>query len=189
MRQGTLTRHLKWQEPDGRRTSVVQRRFVSMKDEHLAGLETTFRAENWTGRLEVRSGIDGRVVNVGVKRYRDLNPRHLELLGAAEVDKETVDVQAETTQSHVRIALAARTRLLRDGKIVQADRRLVDEPGFIAHDTLEFSSVLRMIETIWNVPPLTARDRSAGDMLNLFDFTQRPNPPLLLPQQNCSGVT
>ena len=38
MRQGTLTRHLEWQEPDGRRTSVVQRRFVSMKDEHLAGL-------------------------------------------------------------------------------------------------------------------------------------------------------
>jgi trehalose/maltose hydrolase-like predicted phosphorylase len=40
---------------------VVQRRFVSMKDEHLSHLETTFRAENWTGRLEVRSGIDSRV--------------------------------------------------------------------------------------------------------------------------------
>jgi phospholipase C len=63
------------------------------------------------------------------------------------------------------------------------------KPGFIAHDTLEFSSVLKMIETIWDVPPLTARDRSAGDMLNLFDFTQRPNPRLVLPQQDCSGVT
>lgn len=63
------------------------------------------------------------------------------------------------------------------------------KPGFIAHDTLEFSSVLKMIETIWDVSPLTARDRSAGDMLNLFDFTQRPNPPLVLPHQDCSGVT
>jgi trehalose/maltose hydrolase-like predicted phosphorylase/beta-phosphoglucomutase-like phosphatase (HAD superfamily) len=163
MRQGTLTRHLEWQEPDGRRTSVVQRRFVSMKDEHLAGLETTFRAENWTGRLEVRSGIDGRVVNVGVKRYRDLNPRHLELLGAAEVDKETVDVQAETTQSHVRIALAARTRLLRDGKIVQADRRLVDEPGFIAHDfTLELEEGRpATVEKI--VALYTSRDRAVSE--------------------------
>jgi len=61
--------------------------------------------------------------------------------------------------------------------------------GFIAHDTLEFSSVLKMIETIWDVPPLTARDRTAGDMLDLFDFSQRPNPPLILPQQDCSGVT
>jgi hypothetical protein len=25
--------------------------------------------------------------------------------------------------------------------------------------------------------------------LNLFDFTQRPNPRLVLPQQDCSGVT
>jgi len=163
MRQGTLTRHLEWQEPDGRRTSVVQRRFVSMKDEHLAGLETTFRAENWTGRLEVRSGIDGRVLNVGVKRYHDLNPRHLELLGAAEVDKETVDVQAETTQSHVRIALAARTRLLRDGKIVQADRRLVDEPGFIAHDfTLELEEGRpATVEKI--VALYTSRDRAVSE--------------------------
>jgi phospholipase C len=63
------------------------------------------------------------------------------------------------------------------------------KPGFIAHDTLEFSSVLKMIETIWDVPPLTARDRHAGDMLNLFDFSQRPNPPLILPQQDCTGVT
>jgi hypothetical protein len=46
-----------------------------------------------------------------------------------------------------------------------------------------------MIETIWDVPPLTARDRQAGDMLNLFDFSQRPNPPLILPQQDCTGVT
>jgi trehalose/maltose hydrolase-like predicted phosphorylase/beta-phosphoglucomutase-like phosphatase (HAD superfamily) len=163
MRQGTLTRHLKWQEPDGRRTSVVQRRFVSMKDEHLAGLETTFAAENWTGRLEVRSGIDGRVVNAGVKRYRDLNPRHLELLGAAEVDKETVDLQAETTQSHVRIALAARTRLLLEGEIAQADRRLVHEPGFIAHDlTLELEEGRpATVEKI--VALYTSRDRAVSE--------------------------
>ena len=51
MRQGTLTRYLRWQDPDGRRTSVVQRRLVSMKDQHLAGLETTFTAENWSGTI------------------------------------------------------------------------------------------------------------------------------------------
>src|SRR5215218_3999683 len=73
MRQGTLLRRLVWRDAEGQRTSVVQRRLVSMKDEHLAGLETTFVAENWSGSLEVRSGLDGRVVNAGVKRYRDLN--------------------------------------------------------------------------------------------------------------------
>ena len=81
MRRGVLTRHLTWQDAEGRRTSMTQRRFVSMKDEHLAGLLTTFTAENWSGRLEVSSGLDGRVVNAGVKRYKDLNGRHLQVLG------------------------------------------------------------------------------------------------------------
>src|SRR5512133_1859200 len=40
LRQGTLTRYLRWQDADGRRTGLVQRRVVSMKDQHLAGLET-----------------------------------------------------------------------------------------------------------------------------------------------------
>ena len=113
LRQGTLTRYLRWQDPDGRRTSVVQRRLVSLKDQHLAGLETTFTAENWSGTILVRSGLDGRVVNAGVKRYRDLNGRHLAVLHAGEADAETIELQVETNQSHVRVALAARTRLLR----------------------------------------------------------------------------
>jgi trehalose/maltose hydrolase-like predicted phosphorylase/beta-phosphoglucomutase-like phosphatase (HAD superfamily) len=163
LRHGTLIRQLTWQDAEGRRTSVVQRRFVSMKDEHLAGLETTFTAENWSGTLEVRSGLDGRVVNAGVKRYRDLNGRHLEVLGAAEANDDTVDLQVETTQSHVRVALAARTRLLRDGQVVGADRRLVAEPGFVAHDlTFELEAGLPI--TVEKVVALyTSRDRAISE--------------------------
>jgi len=171
MRRGTLTRNLQWQEPDGRRTSLAQRRFVSMHNEHLAGLETTFTAENWTGRLEVRSGIDGRVVNSGVKRYHDLNSHHLDLLGAAEVDEETVDVQVETTQSHVRIALAARTRVLREGEITRVDRQLFHEPGFIAHDlTLELEQGRpATVEKI--VAVYTSRDRAVSESRAEARFT------------------
>lgn len=60
--------------------------------------------------------------------------------------------------------------------------------GHVANDTLEFSSVLKMIETIWGLPSLTARDRQASDMLNLFDYRGDPAPPLLLEQRNCSLV-
>jgi trehalose/maltose hydrolase-like predicted phosphorylase/beta-phosphoglucomutase-like phosphatase (HAD superfamily) len=134
IRRGVLTRDMTWQDPEGRRTSMTQRRFVSMKDEHFAGLETTFTAENWSGRLEVSSGLDGSVVNAGVKRYRDLNNRHLQVLGQGEVDQETVDLQVETLQSHVRVAVAARTRVLRDGQRLDVDRRLVEERGYVAHE-------------------------------------------------------
>jgi trehalose/maltose hydrolase-like predicted phosphorylase/beta-phosphoglucomutase-like phosphatase (HAD superfamily) len=134
IRRGVLTRDLTWQDAEGRRTSMTQRRFVSMKDEHLGGLLTTFTAENWSGRLEVSSGLDGRVVNAGVKRYRDLNGRHLQVLGHGEVDQETVDLQVETLQTRVRVAVAARTRVLQDGQRVEAERRLVEEPGYVGHE-------------------------------------------------------
>ena len=106
----------------GRRTKVVQYRFVSREDEHLAGLKTEFTAENWSDRIQVRSGLDGRILNAGVKRYRYLNSQHLTTLGQTEVDRETVELQVETNQSRVRVALAARTRVLREDEIVEVDR-------------------------------------------------------------------
>ncbi|HET7519005.1 MAG TPA: HAD-IA family hydrolase, partial [Actinomycetes bacterium] len=165
LRQGTLTRRLRFKDAEGRRTSVVQRRLVSMKDQHLAGLETTFAAENWSGTLEVRSGLDGRVVNAGVKRYRDLNGRHVQVLAQGEVGAETIELQVQTNQSHVRVALAARTRLLRDGQAAEADRRLVSEPGFVAHE-LTFELKEGRPATVEKVVALyTSRDRAISESL------------------------
>jgi trehalose/maltose hydrolase-like predicted phosphorylase/beta-phosphoglucomutase-like phosphatase (HAD superfamily) len=166
LREGTLTRHLRWQEPDGRRTSMVQRRLVSMKDPHLAGLQTTFTAENWSGRLEVWSGLDGRVVNAGVRRYRDLNGRHLDVLHTGETDPETVELQVETNQSHVRVAQVARTRLLGDGGPADGpDRHLVAEPGFVAH-AIALDLQQERPATVEKVVALyTSRDRAISESL------------------------
>jgi phospholipase C len=57
--------------------------------------------------------------------------------------------------------------------------------GLVAHGTLEFSSVLKMIETIWDLPSLTKRDRTASDMLDLFDFEGDPAPKTLLQPRDC----
>jgi phospholipase C len=58
-------------------------------------------------------------------------------------------------------------------------------PGYVDHTTYEFASVLRFIETIFDVPPLTSRDANSSDMLGAFDFSQKPIDPLVLPQRNC----
>ncbi|MGH9003246.1 MAG: glycoside hydrolase family 65 protein, partial [Acidimicrobiia bacterium] len=71
LRRGVLTRLVRVGEPGGRVTRVAQRRIVSMADPHLAALETTIVPENWSGRLEIRSALDGRVTNSGVARYRE----------------------------------------------------------------------------------------------------------------------
>jgi hypothetical protein len=35
---------------------------------------------------------------------------------------------------------------------------------------MEFASVLRFIETIFGLPPLTSRDANLNDMLDAFDY-------------------
>ena len=134
MRQGVLSRLVRFDDKEDRRTRIFQRRFVSMANSHLAALETTIVAENWSGHILIHSALDGQVTNSGVKRYRQLNSHHLTAIKSDSIDSETIHLQVETNQSHVRIAEAARTRLFRDGKQIPAEPNVVGESAYIAQD-------------------------------------------------------
>jgi trehalose/maltose hydrolase-like predicted phosphorylase len=134
LRRGVLSRRLRFRDGDGRVTAVAQRRFVGMADPHLAGLESTFTAENWAGRLEVRSGLDGAVTNAGVERYRKLNGDHLVPLSTGTSGDDGIWLLAETASSKIRIAVAARTRILRDGHPVPGRRRTRRQRGRVVHE-------------------------------------------------------
>ena len=132
--QGVLELHVKVRDPRGRETSLTERRIVSMANPHLAAIELTFTPENWTGPVEVASALDARVVNWGVKRYRELDGRHLDLVEAGHVTGEVTGeamlaVVVETTQSKLRVGEAARTRLFRDGGRLEVPPTAADEPG------------------------------------------------------------
>jgi len=59
------------------------------------------------------------------------------------------------------------------------------KPGSISHTVYEHSSVLKFVETRYHLQPLTARDRDANDMLDIFNFHQSPLPPLILQPRQC----
>jgi phospholipase C len=54
----------------------------------------------------------------------------------------------------------------------------------IDHGTYEFSSVLKLAEEVWGLPPLTSRDANAGDLMQTLDFTKN-NSPLVLQTRSC----
>jgi alpha,alpha-trehalase len=134
VRQGVLSRLLRFVDESGRRTRMFQRRFVSMDNSHLAGLETTVVAENWSGQISICSALDGRVTNSGVKRYKKLNSQHLTLVETRSIDDEVIYLQAETNQSHIRVAEAARTRLFQGDKRIPVRPQVIEEPAYIAHE-------------------------------------------------------
>jgi len=52
---------------------------------------------------------------------------------------------------------------------------------FIDSTSYEFASLLRLAEDNFGLPTLGKRDVNASNMMNSFDFTQSPQPPLLEP--------
>ncbi|MGV0653637.1 trehalose-phosphatase [Mycolicibacterium thermoresistibile] len=133
LRGAVLTRELRFRDNAGRTTSVTQQRFVAMHTAHIAALETTLVAEDWSGTVDVRSTLDGDVRNGLVERYRDLRGDHLESLGKSALTGDSVLLSVRTNQSRIPIAMAARTTAWRDGDPVSAGYRLVDEESEIGH--------------------------------------------------------
>ncbi len=55
-------------------------------------------------------------------------------------------------------------------------------PGYVSHVVRDHTAVLKLIERKWNLPPLTARDAAADDLLDALDLASPPafaTPPHL----------
>jgi trehalose/maltose hydrolase-like predicted phosphorylase len=131
IRFATVSRHLSFRDQEGHETTLHSRRFVSMADPHHGGIEWTLVPENWSGRVEVVTAIDGRVSNAGVARYRELEGRHLNPVAPRTLGPEVVALKTETRQSNLYISQAARTRVFRGDGPVQVERRLYQMEDYI----------------------------------------------------------
>lgn len=134
LKQGILTRTLHVRDPQGRETRLCYRRFVSLADPHLAGISLSLTPENWTGRLHVRSALDGRVRNAGVKRYQQLRNDHLEAPLSQPIGEDGIAIAVRTNQSQLTIAQAARTQIFRQSTGVDPERTTQTAPGYVSQD-------------------------------------------------------
>lgn len=134
LRSGLLKRRIRVRDPEGRETSLVSRRLVHMGLPHIAAMEVTLRPENWSGRLVVRTALDGRVVNAGVERYRQLNSKHLKPLKTGAFAQDGILLAVETSQSKLHIAEAACTRVFQGGEPIPVERQTREQDGYIGQD-------------------------------------------------------
>ncbi|MFW6140224.1 MAG: glycoside hydrolase family 65 protein [Acidobacteriota bacterium] len=132
LEKGTLTREVFFKDKKGRKTRMVNKRLVHMRYIHRAAVKTTLLAENWSGKVEILSALDGRVTNSGVKRYRELNSKHLEPVETGE-EENIIHLKVRTNQSNINIAQSAKTSVYENGKPLSCKRTKKEEPGYIAH--------------------------------------------------------
>jgi trehalose/maltose hydrolase-like predicted phosphorylase len=137
VRNATVVRALRFRDRAGRETTLLSRRFVSMANMHQGAIAWTITPENWSGRMSVLSALDGRVINRGVARYRRLEGRHLDPELTHTVGPDIIALRAQTRQSHIYIAEAARTRIYGEHEVVGVDRGLYQMEDYI-HQVLTF---------------------------------------------------
>ncbi len=166
IRTATVFRELRFRDHAGRETALRSRRFVSMADHHHAGIEWTLTPENWSGQVEVVSGLDGRVTNSGVARYQQLEGRHLDPVSPRTFGPEVIALKVQTRQSNLYISEAARTRILDGrGEPLAVDRSLYQMEDYIqqvlAFDVRQGAAV--RVEKM--VAFFTSRDPAISDTL------------------------
>jgi phospholipase C len=62
--------------------------------------------------------------------------------------------------------------------------------NYVSHTVMDYTAILKLIETRFNLPSLTARDAAQPDMTEFFDFTNvpwavPPSPPRQLQNMSC----
>ncbi len=141
VRSGRLRREVQWESPAGRQIKLVFERFVSMDNLHLGALRVSIEPIGFSGRVEIRSGINGQVTNSGVQHFRE---GHLRLLPGGIIASIT-----QTQESDIGICVAAAHRYLLDdtplqvSERVKTDRRRIDIEAEVALSENQVLSIVK----------------------------------------------
>ena len=107
MLDGELVRTIEWVSPSGKKTKLVFRRFVSMSDLNAAAVKIEICPVNYSGPVEILSGIDGQVSNSGVQHFKEGNSRMYR--------DGIVSVTSRTQESNIGLAVAVKHLFSLDG--------------------------------------------------------------------------
>jgi trehalose/maltose hydrolase-like predicted phosphorylase len=176
IRCALLSRTLRFRDRAGRETSLRSRRFVSMAHHHQAAIEWVITPQNWSGRLEVVSAIDGRVTNRGVARYAALEGRHLDPVSPRTFGPEVIALKVQTRQSNLYVAQAARLTVFRGDEPVDVRRSLFQTEDYIQQVVACEARAGEPLRLEKMVAFYTSRDRAISEPLGSAGESARRYP-------------
>ncbi len=165
LKEGILERRMKFRDENKKETSIISRRLVSMSNSHVAAIQWKLVPENWSGKLTIRSGIDGNVINNNVKRYSALNQDHIEVLDKNHFNNTSIYLLSCTKQSKIRVAQASRMHIYRNEEELKIKQTPVEGKDFIAGDFVIECNKKETYTIEKIVDFFTSRDFAIGDPL------------------------
>ncbi len=111
IKNGVLSRKMRFETRKGWRTQIITQRIVHMRYPHLAAIKYVIIPENYSNHITVRTILDGAVQNTNVERYRQLKSEHWEPQELGMFAKNGIYLKLRTSKSKVELAQAAKIRV------------------------------------------------------------------------------
>jgi kojibiose phosphorylase len=99
LRQGVLSRSLRWLSPDGNLIDIHFERFASLADEHILGQRCLLTPLNFQGVIEVQASINGYPENQGFNHWEEIDQGKI---------NQCIWLHSRTRNSRIEIGMAAK---------------------------------------------------------------------------------
>ncbi len=100
IKDGQLIRNIEWESPNGKKIRLTFERFVSLKNIHFAALKVKIIPLNYSGAIEICSGINGQTTNSGVQHFKE---------GRLRLFSEgIISMTSRTQESNIGVAVAVK---------------------------------------------------------------------------------
>lgn len=107
LKTGTLTTTLHIQLATGHIIQVRATKAANMNQWHRYAIKYELKPINFSGSVQIYSGIDGSVINGNVERYQDFDQHHIDVIGMAAHDDQ-ISMTGQTKTSHVQFVINAK---------------------------------------------------------------------------------
>ncbi len=123
LEKGSLHRVIQF-SLDGQESLLETTRFVSMENPHLVCFLWELTPLNWEGELEVKTSLDGSIMNNGVQRYKDFNSKHLIVEDRGLAFEDSIYLVVKSHQSSLQMAITSKVTALCDGVPIPVTREI-----------------------------------------------------------------
>lgn len=145
LRQGVLSRSLRWRSPTGKTIDISFERFASLADHHVLGQRCQLTTVDFHGLIEIQSSINGYPENKGFNHWEGLDQGKFD---------QGFWLHSRTRYSRIDIGMAAKMTI----SGVEAAMQINTAPGYPSISATFFSEPQQTVTIEKIVTVFTSRD-------------------------------
>jgi kojibiose phosphorylase len=140
LRNGTLSRNVRWRSPGGATFDLFFERFISLDDPNSLAIHMTITSIDYKGGLEIQSRLGGNLYNASY--------RHWMLVEQGMLTSQSCYLHTATKSSHIDAGMAFHLSVQSRNSVLYEPKNIPWIPGVIAYTTVEPGQTIKIEKLI-----------------------------------------